>query len=101
MCVCVYLDDILISSSSRNEHLCTLQNVLERLSKHGVHLQKDKCDFEVLCVKYVGHIIDGAGLRPLPEKVEALISAPKHRNKPVVTMCSCYALLIIHIYIKL
>ena len=38
--VSVYLDDILLSSSSRNEHQCTLQNVLERLSKHGVHLQK-------------------------------------------------------------
>ena len=41
--VCVYLDDILITGATEEEHLTDLSEVLSRLEKAGMHLRKDKC----------------------------------------------------------
>ena len=74
--IAVFLDDILISGKSEAEHLATLKEVLSRLSKAGLRLQKHKCKFMVSEVQYLGYKIDAAGLHPLPEKVKAIHAAP-------------------------
>jgi hypothetical protein len=74
--IAVFLDDILLSGKTEAEHLVTLQEVLSRLSKAGLRLQKSKCKFMVSEVQYVGYRINASGLHPLPEKVEAIQAAP-------------------------
>ena len=59
-----YLDDILIIGPSQEEHMANLKEVLSRLNKAGLRLHKDKCEFMVPVVKYLGHIIDAKGLHP-------------------------------------
>lgn len=74
--VIVYLDDILISSKTEAEHLKALEEVLKRLTETGLRAKKGKCHFMVSSVEFLGHLIDGNGIRPLPEKVRAIHQAP-------------------------
>lgn len=39
----VYLDDILVASTSRAEHLTHLRQLFERLSQHGLIVNPAKC----------------------------------------------------------
>ena len=52
--VVVYIDDILITGKSNEEHLSTLDKVLSRLEKAGVRLKRKKCIFMAPDVVYLG-----------------------------------------------
>lgn len=78
--VIVYLDDILITGASQEEHMANLKLVLTRLQEAGLRLRKDKCEFMVPTVKYLGHIIDATGLHPAVDKVKAIQNAPAPQN---------------------
>lgn len=73
--VCCYLDDILITAKSDEEHLRRLETVLQRLEKYNVKLRKDKCTFLASEVKYLGHVIDKSGRKPVPEKIKAIVES--------------------------
>ena len=42
-CVSVYLDDILVTGKSLEDHIKNLEEVLIRLERAGVRLKKTKC----------------------------------------------------------
>ena len=90
--VTVYIDDILIATESEDEHLQILEEVFARLAKADLKVKKHKCKFMVRSVPYLGHVIDGEGIRPLPEKVEAIRQAPTPKN--VTELKSYFGLLI-------
>ena len=62
------------------EHLKALDEVLSRLEKVRLCLQKQKCSFMQTSVTYLGHCIEADGIRPVPEKVEAVWQAPQPKN---------------------
>jgi len=74
--VSLYLDDILITGKSDEEHLCNLEEVLSRLEKAGIRLKHSKCAFMLQSVEYLGHSISENGLEPTSKKVKAIQSAP-------------------------
>lgn len=76
----VYLDDVVIFSKTREEHLERLQMVLDRLRQHGLHLKASKCRFMQLKLKLLGFVISAAGVLPDPEKVEAVAQYPVPSN---------------------
>lgn len=78
--VCVYLDDILVTGNSEEEHLDNLEKVLTKLEKAGLRLKKEKCSFFQASVNYLGYAIDGNGLHPMKNKIEAIRQAPKPTN---------------------
>ena len=78
-CIC-YLDDILVVGSSQEEHDQRLDTVLDRLSKRGVRLQKEKCLFSAPEVEYLGHVVSENGLRPMESKYRAIRDAPQPQN---------------------
>ena len=78
--VIVYLDDILLTGATEEEHLKTLAKVLERLERAGFRVKKSKCQFMAASVSYLGHLIDQKGLHPLQEKVKAVKEAPSPTN---------------------
>ena len=57
--VTVYLDDILVFSTSEEEHEAHLREVFSRLRKHGLFAKREKCDIAVDCVEYLGHWVKG------------------------------------------
>ena len=77
---CVYLDDILITGESDEQHLETLDKVLSRLEHAGACLKKEKCHFMLPSVEYLGHRISKDGLQPMDRKIRALRDAPVPRN---------------------
>ena len=70
--VCAYLDDMLITGASEEEHLQNLSAVLSRLHEAGLRLKKSKCYFMVDSVEYLGRVIDSEGLHPTKVKVLAV-----------------------------
>ncbi|CAM1319420.1 Uncharacterised protein r2_g2776 [Pycnogonum litorale] len=72
----VYLDDILVASSSISQHLETLAELFKRLQSANLRLRLDKCEFAKPKVKYLGVIISGEGTSPDPEKVRAIDRFP-------------------------
>lgn len=71
--VVIHIDDMLIFGSDTQEHDSRLREVLSKLKDAGVTLNKEKCEFGVPRVKFLGHIIDQFGVRPDPEKIEAIV----------------------------
>ena len=78
--VVTYLDDILITGATEEEHLQTLEEVLEQLSKAGLSVNKHKCSFMVPRVSYHEQSIDANGIHPLSDKVKAVEDAPTPKN---------------------
>lgn len=68
----VYLDDIVIYSSSIEQHSIKLRAIFERLMANNLKLQPDKCEFMRKEVSYLGHIISDSGVKPNPDKVKAI-----------------------------
>ena len=55
--VAVYIDDILVTGSSTEDHLKNLDIVMEHLASAGVTLKKSKCVFLAQSVEYLGHVM--------------------------------------------
>jgi len=67
--VCIYLDDLLITGKSNEEHLFNLSAILHRLATVGMKLKADKCSFLLQEVEYLDHKIAAKGLKPTTEKL--------------------------------
>nr|CAH7733080.1 unnamed protein product [Callosobruchus chinensis] len=68
----VYLDDIIIFSTSLQEHITRLKEVFERLRQSNFKLQLDKSEFLKKEVAYLGHIVTPDGVKPNPDKIKAI-----------------------------
>ena len=79
-CVFVYLDDILVASSSSNEHLKDLRIVCDRLKTYGLTIRLEKCLYGVHAIEFLGHQITAKGTIPLPSKVKAITQFPRSEN---------------------
>ena len=75
--VVVRIDDILVSGTNDEDHLKNLGTVLERLSKAGLRLRREKCFFMEPEVTYCGYVINGKGVMPVVDKVDAISKAPR------------------------
>ena len=61
--VSVYLDDLLVTGSTTDEHLERLDHVLHVLETAGLKLNRSKCAFLLKKVEYLGHIIPSSNRR--------------------------------------
>ena len=71
-----YLDDILIFSPDNKTHLEHLEVVFQRLKEADLKLKASKCNFFKKHIQYLGHLVSGEGIEPLPEKLEAVRKMP-------------------------
>lgn len=74
--VVVYFDDILIFSTTMDEHLSHLRNVLMALRKEKLFIARQKCEFGASEFFFLGYVVSASGLRVDPQKVEAVASWP-------------------------
>ena len=79
--VFVYLDDILVASPSMDQHVSDVRAVLSRLSDAGLSINKEKCRFAASSVTFLGHHISPDGIKPLPAKVDTILSFPRPKLK--------------------
>ena len=70
----VYIDDIIIHSTSTKEHLNSLDIVFDRLTQHGLKLKPSKCFLFKEKLNFLGHTISKDGIQKDPSKVESIKS---------------------------
>ena len=70
----VFVDDILIYSQSEREHEDHLRIVLQLLRDHQLYAKLSKCEFWLIEVRFLGHVVSASGVSVDLEKVEAVMS---------------------------
>ena len=70
--VLLYLDDIIVFSSTVRQHLERLEEVFSRLDQQGLKAKLSKCHFFQKQVKYLGHVVSEQGVATDPEKLAAV-----------------------------
>lgn len=85
-----YVDDIIIATKTWNEHMELLEQVLIRCKDHGVKLKPSKCHIGKQEVEVLGHVVNEDGIRPVREKVSAILDMPAPRTaKELKTFMGC------------
>ena len=64
----VYLDDIIIFSKNKAEHISHIEIIFQKLKVAGLKLKEPKCDFFKREIHYLGHLILVDRIQPLPKK---------------------------------
>ena len=67
-----YLDDIIIYSSTPEEHLQHIRTVFEKLHHAKLSMKLSKGHFFAKEIQHLGHILGMQGIRPVPAKTEAI-----------------------------
>lgn len=95
-----YLDDVIVTSSSFEEHIEILKEVCIRLKEANLTINLEKCEFFKTSLRYLGFVVDGNGLRTDPEKVSCMFNYPRPTTttevKRFVGMTSWYRKFICH-----
>ena len=76
----IYLDDILIWSSSLDEHLERLDAVFKRLAEAGLKLKPSKCSFFKNKMGYLGYVISSNRVETDPSKIDTVTSWETPKN---------------------
>lgn len=71
-----YLDDILIFSTTFEEHLSHLRQVFDAVREVNLKLQLKKCHFAESSLTFLGHVISDKGIQPDNEKIKAILDFP-------------------------
>ena len=79
-----YLNDIVISSKTKELHREHLNKVFAQIREFGFKVKEAKCDFCMNKTKYRGHIIDKDGRRPDPERASAIKDISTPDNVPTL-----------------
>ena len=75
--VLVYLDDILVFSSTLEEHIAHIQKTLDRLRRAKLYARLHKCSFFQRRVEYLGYDVSADGIQPSASKVKAVVEWPR------------------------
>ena len=70
--VLVYLNDILVFSTTEHEHEDHLRLVFQRLREHKLQVKLKKCEFGKPRVKYLGYIVGSGKVNVDKDKVAAV-----------------------------
>ncbi|UYV65155.1 K02A2.6-like [Cordylochernes scorpioides] len=93
ICLC-YLDDIIVYATSFKEHIERLGKVLRCIQQAGLCINHEKCRFGSREIKVLGHLVTESGIRPDPDKIEAITNFPTpktaHEVRSFMGLCSYY-----------
>ena len=71
-----YLDDILVYSPDMETHHEHLRSLFVKLREAYLKLKEVKCNFLKKHIQYLGHIVSGKGITPVPAKLESIQKMP-------------------------
>ena len=80
-CCFSYMDNILVYSSSVQEHVANVHTILLQLHSSGLCVNPSKSDFFSTQVKFLGHKISANGISPLKENVARLLKFKRLADK--------------------
>lgn len=82
--VFVYLDDIIIVTSTFQKHIEILNEVFKRIKEAKLTLNREKCQFCRSELRYLGYVVSERGLQVDPDKVKSILDMPIPRNQKEV-----------------
>lgn len=74
--VACLLDDVIITASTREQHMARVREVLKRFTESGIRVQHSKCKWFQKSVSYLGHQIDRNGIHPTEKHIQCLRQLP-------------------------
>jgi hypothetical protein len=90
----VYLDDIMVFSSTFDKHLEDLQTVFDRLRDVNFKLKATKCHFVKEEILYLGYVVSKDGIKPDPKKIAAMTDYPQPKKlkdiRSFLGLCNYY-----------
>jgi hypothetical protein len=72
--VVVFIDDILVYSKTKEEHVQHLKMVLQKLREHKLYAKRSKCEFWLKKVAFLGHVVSNGGISMDPSKVKDVLN---------------------------
>lgn len=72
----VYMDDVIVFSTSLQEHLEKLNQIFDRFRRCQLKIQLDKSEFLKKEAEFLGHVVTPDGIKPNPRKLEAIRKYP-------------------------
>ena len=72
----IYLDDVIIFSKTKEEHLERMRVVFDRFHKHGLKLKPSKCEVFKTEINYLAHHVSKRGVLPSKKNLEAIARCP-------------------------
>ena len=89
-----YVDDLVVKSIKRLNHITDLQETFDNLRKHRLKLNPEKCVFGVSSGKLLGFLVSIRGIEANPEKIQTIIQmCPPTTKKEVQKLTGCMAAL--------
>ena len=79
--VLCFIDDILVTGTSDQEHLERLEEVFKRLEARNLRVKRKKSYFLRDMVYYLGYCISAEGIHTDDENVAAVVNAPRPQNQ--------------------
>ena len=77
----VYVDDMIVKSRDRADHLASLKRFFKRIRPFILRLNPKKFTFGVTSGKLLGHIVSERGIKVDPEKIKAILDMPALRTE--------------------
>ena len=71
-----YVDNLIVCSTSMEEHINTLEILLQVLESNNMSLRKDKCEFAYQEIQFLGFKIDGKTLKPGTKNISKIKEFP-------------------------
>ena len=69
----MYIDDMLVKSLCKNDHLDNLRETFNTLRSYNMKLNSNKCAFEVTAGKFLGFMVSQRGIEVNLEKIWAVM----------------------------
>lgn len=76
----VYMDDIIIYSPNKHEHVRDIETILRKLEIAGMRVSSEKSKFFKTEVQFLGFIVTREGIKACPEKVKAIVDFKTPQN---------------------
>ena len=77
----VYVDDMIVKSRDRSDHLAALEWFLERIRQFKLRPNPKKCTFGVNSGKLLGYMVSERGIEVYPDKIRAIFDMFALRTK--------------------
>ena len=74
------LDDVMVHAPTEEEYDKRFENVVQVLSSRGLTLNRDKCQFKMSHLEFMGHVLSARGIGPADVKVKAVVDACEPTN---------------------
>uniref|UniRef100_A0A7N2L0M9 RNA-directed DNA polymerase n=1 Tax=Quercus lobata TaxID=97700 RepID=A0A7N2L0M9_QUELO len=75
-----YVDDLVVKTKRREDHLADLRSVFTRLRKYQLKMNPRKCAFGITSGKFLGFIVRHRGIEIDQSKIEAIQKMPEPKN---------------------